>query len=324
MTLKDLAKELNLSMATISKALNDSSDISAETKKAICEYAEAVGYRSRKSVTKKGRLAVLWGRNPHRSDQLSKISKAFCAAAEDDRYIVTELETDDGFDLNEYLANNRFFGALLLDINFLSPVYSQLKETKFPLVLVDNYIGGQPLISSVGSDNIHAVQEAVDYLVSLGHRNIAFLGGELESLVGSERLAGYILGLAKNSIQYRYDITFFGDYSYESGVRAAEYYLSNDKRFTAVVCASDIMAQGLIARMKEAGKNLPEDFSVIGYDGIENPEPNSVALTSIKQDFKTTGETAYRMLDYLIKGHPAQRTFVSHSLIVRGSTAKHN
>lgn len=320
MTIKDIAKELNLSIATISKALNGSTDISANTKKVICEYAESVGYRSRKSTATKGRLAVLWGQTANRSDQLSRISSAFRAAAEAERYIVVEADMDEEFDLNEYLANNRFFGALLLNINFRSPNYDQLKKTKFPLVLVDNYISGQPLISSVGSDNIHAVEEAVDYLVALGHKDIAFLGGELESLVGSERLAGYILGLAKNSIQYRYDVTFFGDFSYESGVRAAEYYLANDKRFSAIVCASDIMAQGLIARMAQEGIRVPEDFSVIGYDGAESFEPS---LTTIKQDFETTGVTAYRVLNCLMNGQPVQRTLVNHKLIVRNTTKRY-
>ena len=320
MTIKDIANKLNLSIATISKALNGSTDISADTKKLICEYAESVGYRSRKSTVTKGRLAIIWGQTANRSDQLSRISSAFRAAAEAERYIVVETDMDGEFDLNEYLATNRFFGALLLNINFRSPNFDQLKKTRFPLVLVDNYISGQPLISSVGSDNIHAVEEAVDYLVSLGHKDIAFLGGELESLVGSERLAGYILGLAKNSIQYRYDITFFGDFSYESGVRAAEYYLENDKYFTAIVCASDIMAQGLIARMKQEGIRVPEDFSVIGYDGVESCEPT---LTTVRQDFEKTGTTAYRLLECLMNGQPAQRTFVNHELIIR-SSAKPN
>ncbi len=320
MTINDIAKELNLSIATISKALNGSTDISADTKKLICDYAESVGYRSRKSTATKGRLAILWGHTANRSSQLSKISSAFRKTAEAERYIVVETEMEEEFDLNEYLSGNRFFGALLLNINFRSPNYAQLKKTKYPLVLVDNYISGQPLISSVGSDNIHAVEEAVDYLVSLGHENIAFLGGEPESLVGSERLAGYILGLAKNGIRYRCDVTFFGDFSYESGVRAAEYYIANGKRFTAIVCASDIMAQGLIARMKKEGKRVPEDFSVIGYDGADSDEPSHAALTSVKQDFETTGVTAFRVLNCLMNGQPVQRTLVNHSLIVRATT----
>lgn len=318
MTINDIAKELNLSIATVSKALNGSSDISAETKATICEYAKKVGYHSRKSVAINGRLVILWGRAHEEGEPLSLIAAAFRRTAEEARYIVEETLLDDGFNLNDFLAGNRFYGALLLDINFRSPVFSQISRTKYPLVLVDNYVA-HPLVSGVGSDNIHAVEDAVDHLVALGHRRIAFLGGELQSLVGTERLAGYILGLARNSIEYRYDLTYFGDYSYRAGVDAAQYYLEYDKQFTAIVCASDRMARGFIDRMKEAGKRVPDDFSVIGYDDACGGE---FPLTTVRQDFERTGELGYRVLQSLLKGIPSQRAYVPHVLITRGTTAQ--
>ncbi len=321
MTITDIAKELNLSISTVSKALNGSSDISGSTKKLVCEYAQSVGYQSRKASSIVGRLAVLWGKEPQESGPLSVIADAFSRAASNARYIVVSKVIEEDFDLNDYLAGNRFGGALLLGINFRSRIYSQLKKTKYPLVLVDNYLAGNPLISGVGSDNIHAVEEAVDYLVSLGHEHIAFLGGERESLVGAERLAGYILGLAKNSIEYRYDLTYFGDYSAQAGVDAAEYYLQYGKEFTAIICASDVMAGGFVARMREAGKRVPDDVSVIGYDDMGAP---GLELTTIRQDFERTGELGFTALAGIIGGVPAQRAIVETELIPRRSTRRLN
>lgn len=321
MTITDISKELNLSIATVSKALNNSTDISDETKKLVCDYAQSVGYRSRKSAAIMGRMAVLWGRVPRKEGPLALIADSFRRAAENARFVVESAVMDDKFELNDFLAGNRFHGAILLDINFRSPIYSQLKKTKYPLVLVDNYVAGTPLISGVGSDNIHAVEEAVDYLVSLGHERVAFLGGEQESLVGAERLAGYILGLAKNSIEYRYDLTYFGDYSERAGKDAAEYYLRYGKEFSAIVCASDLMAAGFISRMREAGKRVPEDISVIGYDdmGAEKLE-----LSTIRQNFERTGELGFTTLACLIKGLPMQRAMVDYRLIPRRTTLRKN
>ena len=319
MTITDIAKELNLSISTVSKALNGSTDISEKTKQIVSEYAQSHGYRTRKSSAIVGRLAVLWGRPPQESGPLAVIAEAFSRAAREARYIVVSAVAEEDFDLNEYLACNRFDGALLLDINFRSPVYAQLKRTKYPLVLVDNYLGGNPLISGIGSDNIHAVEEAVDYLVSLGHERIAFLGGERESLVGAERLAGYILGLAKNSIEYRYDLTYFGDYSSRAGKDAAEYYLRYGKEFTAIICASDVMAKGFIARMQEVGKTIPQDFSVIGYDDMGAPE---LELTTIRQNFERTGELGFKTLSCSMGGLPSQRAMVDYELVPRGSTRR--
>lgn len=321
MTIQDIANALNLSIATVSKALNGSTDVAGDTKKLICDYAQSVGYVSRKARTINGRIAILWGKGIKENGALSEIANAFQNAAEQARYVVVEDAVGEGFDLNEYIGNNRFFGALLLDVNFRSPVYAQLKQTRYPIVLVDNYIT-HPLVSGVGSDNIHAVEEAVDYLVSLGHRDIAFLGGETESLVGAERLAGYILGLAKSGIEYRYDLTYFGDFSKKAGRNAADYFLQSEKRFTAIVCAADAMAHGFIERMREAGIRIPDDISVIGYDDVRSETGDELDLTTIRQDFGKTGELGFTALECLMKGQPSQRSTVGYTFIPRRSTRK--
>ncbi len=318
MTIKDIANTLNLSIASVSKALNGSSDVSEATRKTVCDYAAKIGYRSRKSMTINGRIAMLWGKGIKQDGALARIAQAFRETAETARYVVISDEIGENFDLNEYLAYSHYYGAFLLDINFNSPVYAQLHKTRYPLVLLDNYIN-HDMISGIESDNINAVGEAVDYLAANGHRGIAFLGGERASLVGAERLAGYILGLARNSIEYRYDLTYFGDYTAQSGADAAEYFLKNDKQFTAIVCASDIMALGFIDRMRKAGKKIPQDISVVGYDDLKAVRGAQYNLTTMRQDFELIGERAFRTLESTLKGLPSQRATVKCTLIPRGS-----
>ena len=326
MTLKEIAKKLNLSIATVSKALNGSTDISETTRKLVCDYAESVGYRSRKSMAWNGRVALLWAKEEQRDKYSapSLVATSFLSMAQKERYVVVEdvleklLEEDEKFSLNEYLAHHHFCGAFLVGLNFFNPVYAQLKKTKYPLVLLDNYMLDNDLVSGVGCDNILSTEKAVDYLVSLGHKQIAFLGGERQSLVGAERLAGYILGLSKNGIEYRYDLTYFGDYTRQAGIDAADYFQSKD--FTAIVCASDMMAIGLIDRLRHWGKKVPDDVSVIGFDDLEFLRYTNYDLTTMRQDFALIGEKVFRILKSMIKGLPAQRANVGCTLIPRGST----
>ena len=326
MTIKEIAKELNLSIATVSKALNGATDISESTRKMICNYAESVQYRSRKSMSWNGRIALLWAKEEQRAKYSAPalVAESFLAMAQKERYIIVEevLETltneDPHFNLNEYLAYHHFIGAFVVGLNFFNPVYPQLKNSNYPLVLLDNYCTENDLVSGVGSDNILSTEKAVDYLVSLGHKQIAFLGGERQSLVGAERLAGYILGLSKNGIEYRYDLTYFGDYSRQAGIDAADYFQS--KEFTALVCASDMMAMGAIDRLRKWGKKIPEDISVIGFDDLEFLRYTIYDLTTVRQDFQLIGEKSFRILESMIKGLPSQRASIGCTLIPRGTT----
>ena len=323
MTIQDIAQKMNVSIATASKALNGSSDIAEDTRRQIREYAAQVGYRSRKSLSCNGRLALLWGKEIQSGDfgALAKIAEAFCKTAQQERYeVVVKTMAEEGFRLNDYLADHHFYGAFLLDLNFFSPVYAQLKKTRYPLVLLDNYLTDNERISGIGSENILSTECAVDYLVSLGHKKIAFLDGERQSLVSAERLAGYILGLSKNSIEYRCELTYFGDFSRRAGSDAAEYFHCKD--FTAAVCASDLMAAGLIDRLREYVKLVPEDISVVGFDDMEVFRLPPYRLTTLRQDFDQIGEKAFRILESMIKGQPSQRCVLGCTLLPRGTTRK--
>lgn len=311
MTIKDIAQTLGLSVATISKGLNDSTDISAETKQKICDYARSVGYRSRKSMSIHGRIALLGAaESPGEEEAVA----AFCRAAEEARYIVVPGQTD--IRLNDFLSENRFYGALLLGAE-RSPVFSQLGEAHFPVVLLDGYFAGNDFVSGVGSDNVEAEAEAVGHLVSLGHRKIVFLGLKQDTVKGAERLAGYILGLARCGEEYRGELVRFGDGTFASGSDAAEELLRSRAEFTGIVCASDGMAQGFIERMRLAGKRIPGDCSVVGYD--DSGQTSEQGITTMRQDFTLIGERAFRVLERSMHGSPSQRAVIGCTLVPRGS-----
>ncbi|MBQ9710569.1 MAG: LacI family DNA-binding transcriptional regulator [Clostridia bacterium] len=326
MTIQEIANELKISVSTVSKALNGASDVSAATRQTVCAYAKKVGYKTKRSLKLKGRLGLLWAKKPEdKFSAASQVADAFRKEAQDNMYLVFSDDlhsVDASFDLNEYMKRQGLDAAIFFDLNFYSPIYKKIKHTERPLVLFDNYISDNALVSGVGCDNIHATEKAIDYLVKKGHKTIGFVGGERQSLVSAERLAGYILGLSKNSIEYRYDITYFGDFERQSGVDAANYFFQNNKEITAVVCASDNMAMGLIDQLRLLGKKIPQDVSIIGFDDLEILRYTNYNLSTIRQDFEAIGQKAFHILDSMLSGQPAQRAILGFKLIERDTVIK--
>ena len=323
MTIRQIAQQLNLSMGTVSKALNDAPDISEETKALVCEFARKTGYRVGGAA--KSRIALLYQfmQAPYQNQLFYSVAAAFSLAASNSKYeIVTDTlaNKDEAFCMNDYMEKNRFAGAFVLGVNFLSPVCEQLKEIRFPLVLLDTDTPENPHVASVGSNNIAAIRAAVGHLREMGHAKIGFLAGEPQSFVSSERFAAYILAIASAGLRYENEYVYFGDFTKECGVAAAAHFAKTD--VSAIVCASDIMAIGLIDGLRARGVRVPEDISVIGFDDIELLRDTQYDLTTIRQDFSKIGETAFGMLCALIKGERAHRTVLPAALIKRGSVRR--
>lgn len=325
MTIKEIAQQLNLSSGTVSKALNNAADISEETKKLVCEYAKKVGYRATKALGNRIALLYQFMQANYQNQLFFSVSTAFSIAASNSEYeIVTDIlaNKDEKFDLNEYMEKNHFAGAFVLGVNFDSPVYSQLLDVKYPLILLDMYIPTNPSISSVGGENTASIQQAIHYLKDMGHTKIGFLSGEQQSFVASERLAAYILSISSIGIKLNTDYIYYGDFTRECGAEAAKHFASTD--VTAILCASDMMAIGLIDGLNRQGIKIPDDISVIGFDDLELLQYTQYNLTTIRQDFVKLGEAAFFQLHNLIKGKSSKRISIPCELIKRGTVRKLN
>ena len=325
MTIKEIAQQLNLSSGTVSKALNNAADISEETKKLVCEYAKKVGYRATKALGNRIALLYQFMQTNYQNQLFFSVSTAFSIAASNSEYeIVTDIlaNKDEKFDLNEYMDNNHFAGAFVLGGNFDSPVYSQLQKAKYPLVLLDMYIPFNPSIASIGSESMASIQQAIHYLKEMGHIKIGFLSGEQQSFVASERLAAYILSISSIGIKFNTDYIYYGDFTRECGAEAAKHFASTD--VTAILCASDMMAIGLIDGLNRQGIRIPDDISVIGFDDLELLRYTQYDLTTLRQDFVKLGEAAFFQLHNLIKGKSSKRISIPCELIKRGTVRKLN
>lgn len=322
MTIKEISEALNVSISTVSKALNDATDIAEDTKSRIQEYAESVGYKLKAKRQPVRRICAMYERvdSDTRNNILNHVISSFTDIAIANNFEVIidyVVSKPDDFILNDYLLQNNFCAAFIVGMNFKSRIYKQVRKTTVPLVLLDNRISDMPLISSVSSENTNAIVSAIKHLTRNGHSKIGFLMGEKDSQVSAERLAGYISGLARSGIEYNNDYIFYGDFTKDAGEAAAEFFAEND--VTAVICCSDIMAMGLIDGLKLCEKSVPDDISVIGFDDLNLLKFTSYDLTTMKQDFNRMGEEAFKQIENMIEGHPSQQIMLECKLIERGS-----
>jgi LacI family transcriptional regulator len=171
----------------------------------------------------------------------------------------------------------------------------------------------------VGTNSISGGVLAIKHLTQLGHKRIGFVNGHKEAYISMERLAGYLAALYTHGIQFDQSLCFDGDYSMESGEKAANYFAETD--VTAIYFASDLMALGAIRRFKELGFNLPQDISIVGFDNQSLCQGCTPTLTTIAQDPVALGETACALLRGLTQNTPVSRAQLEPWLEVRESTA---
>ena len=322
MKIKDIANELHLSVSTVSKALNGAFDVSKETKEMVLEYAKEHGYKSRDerlSVKNKRRLCLIFDdANENPNNVILPLSLAFSKYASMNNFEVIHTPLSSitlGYD--DFMTKNTFDGAFLVGFNYNSEL--DIVNTKYPTVLFDNTMIADK-IANINNDNLNSLNELVTILARLGHKKIGFIHGDKHSFVSNERFAGYIIGLQMNNLEYNPKYVYYGEFNQESGYRAASYFSTLD--CTAVICASDTIAIGLIHGFEELGIKVPDDISVTGYDGLEIGKYVTPGLTTVKQNLDLIGERAFAQISSMIMNRSPQRIVVNGEIIIRDSIGK--
>ena len=321
MTIKEIATTLGLSPSTVSKALNNASDISIETRERVNNYAKSIGFSLHRNQDSK-RICVLFeNMDSHSNSQVGyPVLTGFQQAANAYNYeiIIEHCSDKNPPNLKKLCQENNFCGLMILGTKLNSGIMKELENISTPAMLMDSYIEN-PKVACISSDNINSVATIVKHLLSLGHRKIGFLGGDKESIVTRERFSGYLIGLIEGDIEFNSNYVRYGNYTEKCGLDAAEYFATQD--VTAVVCASDLIAIGLINGLKKHHIRVPEDVSVSGFDNLDVARYFTPALTTVKQDFIALGEHAFTLLRQAIKGNKTKRVTIHTEPIFRDSTA---
>lgn len=326
-TVKEIAAAANVSVATVSRALQRPEVVSEATRQHIHEVVKRLGYtpnaQARNLRTARTRLIVALLpdiANPFFSEVIRGIEQV----AHESGYSVLLGETQSSLVREQAYAD--MVAARQADgIITMSPRVPAIPiQGRLPVVNACEYVKDSQ-ICSVYVDNVAAAATAVDYLVTLGHRDIAFIAGPPTSPICVDRELGYQRALQRAGIAINPVLSAIGDFSIEAGERAIELLLSRGQAFSAVFCSNDEMAIGAMRALSSHGLRVPEDVSVVGFDDIRFARYTLPALTTIAQPKNALGREATTMLIELLNDPavPPRKRVLSADLIVRGSTAPH-
>jgi len=201
---------------------------------------------------------------------------------------------------------------------------SQLQEALakgIPSIVINNRV--QDLeVSSISVDNVGGAESAVDYLCSLGHKNIAHITGDLVTQASLQRLEGYKKSLKKNKIELNQEYIVKTDYSRGQARQAAEKLIQMSSPATAVFVASDSMALEVMAVARELGKDIPKDLSIVGFDDNPSGLYGPVALTTVRQPLVRMAQEGVKELNSIMhvdKKAPIKKIVLPTELVIRES-----
>lgn len=200
---------------------------------------------------------------------------------------------------------------------------SQLEEALnkgVPCVVINNYVEDLE-VNCIAIDNIGGAEAAVDYLISLGHKKIAHISGDLITQAASQRLEGYKRAMKKNGIALVQDYIFQTDYSRGQARLAAEKIIKMPQPPSAVFVASDSMALEVMAVARELGKEIPRDLSIMGFDDNPSGLYGPVALTTVRQALIKMAEEGLKTLSRIManKNAPVKKVLLPTELVIRES-----
>jgi LacI family transcriptional regulator len=325
-TIRHVAERAGVSVATVSRALNDRGEVSAGTRERVRAAARSLGYSvdraARGLVTQQTRLvAVIVGDNAgHRDLSLIFFGKVLAAVShrlaqsDYDPLLLQPLDVD---------PHQRFDAAILIGVDNDDPLVAELSARDVPLVGVDVRCPGRRA-AYIGSDHAEGVRLLLAHLHVLGHRRIAHVAGALNTVAGAERLEAFRAETARLELSVPEDYVRQGDFSSASGYREACALLALPERPTAIMAGSDLMALAALQAIREAGLEPGRDVAVVGFDDLEAAVLAYPPLTTIRQDRRELGTLAATRAIELMEGpdETEPTTVVPVELVVRASSAR--
>ncbi|MGY0374137.1 LacI family DNA-binding transcriptional regulator [Clostridium sp. JNZ J1-5] len=315
-SIKDVAREANVSIATVSRVLNNVDVVNEETKKKVLEAIEKLDYRpnivARSLKTQKTKtIGIII------PDISNPIYPEIVRGAEDVANIYqyniilcnTDLDPDKELEYLRVLGEKMVDGVIYISNSLEKTILKTIKDSNIHIVLIETN-GRETDFPSVVIDNKQAAIDVVEYLVKKGNKRIAYIGTDKQSINASAiRYRGYKAGLEKKEIPYDEDIAYFCKYSLkaEDGYEAMESILSKTKDIDSVFCVNDEVAMGAINALRDNGFKVPEDIDVVGFNDTHGAEFFYPRLTTIAQPLYDMGSVATRMLIKKINNEPLDK-----------------
>jgi len=327
-SIKDIAKAAGVSHPTVSRALANSPLVSPETAQRIRRLAEEMGYApsaiARGLVTKRTHtigLVVTTIADPFIAEVVSGVEEVALNRGYSVFLANSNAVPEREMTVVRTLRERRVDGIIVLASRVGGLYMPLLEQSRVPIVLINNQHQG-PYVYSVSIDSVTGAVEATKHLIKLGHRRIAYIGDRYGVQSDVDRLAGYKRALGEAGIEFDSSLVFYGDGKASGVGEAARQLLSLNPLPSAVFCYNDMTALGLLQLIKQAGKRVPQDISVVGFDDIFLASYTDPPLTTIAQPKHEMGRRAMEMLLALIsKEQSVTNITVQGRLVVRQSAA---
>jgi LacI family transcriptional regulator len=327
-TIKDVAKKANVSIATVSRILNNQPGFSEKTKKKVLKVIEELGYHpnavARGLVNKRTHtIGVLV---PALSSMLVTefLSGIENAANEVGSSIIvchTESNGEKTMNYLQLLNEKRIDGIIFTSEILKDEYYQYIKSMNVPMVLLstESYAHSVPYVKV---NDQHAAYTATQYLIKKGHTKIGMISGNKDDIIaGIPRIEGFKRALKDNGLSAsENNIIHSRGFSFKDGVEGFKNLIKQAPDITAIFAASDEIAIGALSSAYQLGINIPEDLSIIGYDNLTISEMSIPPLTTVGQPLEEMGEAAAKMVFEMLESNKvAESRIMPHNIIERMS-----
>lgn len=326
-SIKDISIRCGVSVATVSKALNNHKDISEATKNNILNVAKEMGYYpnlfARALKTNRtyniGVLFVDEAQSGLTHEYFAHVLDSFKVEAESHGYDITFINKHMGLKKMSYYEHSRYRGVdgvVIACIDFSDPDVLELINSDLPVVTIDHVFDNR---TAIISDNIKGMKDLITYIYEMGHRKIAYIHGA-DSSVTQNRVGSFYKCLNELGINIPDEYVKSGIYhDANTTYQLTKDLLTLKDRPTCIVFPDDFSCIGGINAIKEFGLVIPDDISIVGYDGVLLSQVLNPKLTTLKQDTKSLGKLAAEKLIALIDNPKAN---IIERIVVEGSLLK--
>ncbi|MCW4458749.1 LacI family DNA-binding transcriptional regulator [Microbacterium sp. MPKO10] len=325
-----MAQMAGVSAATASKVLNEREGIAEGTRRRVLDAIKQTGYRRSVETAPGRRAAIVAASHGFDSAYSASVVDGMARAVEPlgiDLVVTLARRTDkhdDPTSAEQWLGELvDATGLIMLTGTLSDSMITTARSMSIPLVMIDPIDTKDSRVVSIGATNWDGGRTATEHLISLGHRDIAWIGGLSRSIPSIERRQGYVSALQSAGLAVDEALSVSGDYTFQTGYENASLLLASGQAPSGFVCGNDEIALGVIQAAREAGKSVPGDVSVVGFDDTSAARRATPQLTTVHQPLAGMGAMAVETVLSLSRGAapPSMHIQLATSLVVRESTA---
>ncbi|MFC4585239.1 LacI family DNA-binding transcriptional regulator [Sphaerisporangium corydalis] len=324
-TLEAVAARAGVSKSSVSRVVNGETTVTPEIRDLVIQAVRELGYvpngAARSLATQRTSAVAVIVSDPPKG--LVSDDPMFSAVV---RTVSRELEAagkqvtlmlagspESQLRVEQFVAAGHVAGVMLVSMHGADPLPASLARMGVPMVSLGRVAAGVPYVDN---DNVGGARVAVRHLLARGRRRIATITGPLDMVASQDRLAGYRETLRDTG---RRSIVAIGDFTRISGAECMRQLLDDDPALDAVFAANDLMAVGALRALREAGRRVPEDVAVVGFDDIEAALYTAPPLTTVHSPMEDQAAATARLLLGLFEGEPGHPVIMPHRLVIRES-----